>query len=453
MGAGAGAGRRRRPRAGSRSRSADAEHARPQRVTGSASPTSSASNSSASSSASTTSRRSSRALGHPERAFRSVHVAGTNGKGSVTAMVDAALRARRPPLGALHLAASRRSHRALRHRRPAGRRGDDARPRSATCARRSSSLRADGALAGAADVLRSDHRGRVRAVPPRRRRDRGARSRPRRPARRDQRRRAADRCRAITSIAFDHQQYLGDDAARDRAREGRHHQAGRAGRRRTRRAGARRHRASIERTVARDARRARLHPRRRDNGPTADAVDDYGRSRWRCAGASGANAAVAVRLLETLDALRHRRAADADRRRARAAVSGRAGSSVGARRTAASCCSTPRTTRPAPRARVLSSRALGGRRRPLVFAAMRDKDVARHVRARCCRPSSALIVTRASNARSADPDALAAAGARDRAGAADRRVVAAPVDGARRRLARIRRASSSPDRFSCSATS
>src|SRR5207244_7885684 len=32
-------------------------------------------------------------LHHPERAFRSVHVAGTNGKGSVTAMVDAALRA------------------------------------------------------------------------------------------------------------------------------------------------------------------------------------------------------------------------------------------------------------------------------------------------------------------------------------------------------------------------
>src|ERR1700682_772361 len=33
------------------------------------------------------------ALGHPERAFRSVHVGGTNGKVSVTAMVDAALRA------------------------------------------------------------------------------------------------------------------------------------------------------------------------------------------------------------------------------------------------------------------------------------------------------------------------------------------------------------------------
>jgi dihydrofolate synthase/folylpolyglutamate synthase len=32
-------------------------------------------------------------LGHPERSFQSVHIAGTNGKGSVTAMVDAALRA------------------------------------------------------------------------------------------------------------------------------------------------------------------------------------------------------------------------------------------------------------------------------------------------------------------------------------------------------------------------
>jgi dihydrofolate synthase/folylpolyglutamate synthase len=33
------------------------------------------------------------ALGRPDRAFKSVHIAGTNGKGSVTAMVDAALRA------------------------------------------------------------------------------------------------------------------------------------------------------------------------------------------------------------------------------------------------------------------------------------------------------------------------------------------------------------------------
>jgi dihydrofolate synthase/folylpolyglutamate synthase len=34
-----------------------------------------------------------RALGHPERSFLSAHIAGTNGKGSVTALVDSALRA------------------------------------------------------------------------------------------------------------------------------------------------------------------------------------------------------------------------------------------------------------------------------------------------------------------------------------------------------------------------
>ena len=32
-------------------------------------------------------------LGHPERSFTSIHIAGTNGKGSVTAMIDTALRA------------------------------------------------------------------------------------------------------------------------------------------------------------------------------------------------------------------------------------------------------------------------------------------------------------------------------------------------------------------------
>src|SRR5881392_3294124 len=32
-------------------------------------------------------------LGHPDRAFQSIHIAGTNGKGSVAAFVDTALRA------------------------------------------------------------------------------------------------------------------------------------------------------------------------------------------------------------------------------------------------------------------------------------------------------------------------------------------------------------------------
>ncbi|MEP6782693.1 MAG: bifunctional folylpolyglutamate synthase/dihydrofolate synthase, partial [Acidobacteriota bacterium] len=33
------------------------------------------------------------ALGHPERAYRSIHIGGTNGKGSVVAMVERGLRA------------------------------------------------------------------------------------------------------------------------------------------------------------------------------------------------------------------------------------------------------------------------------------------------------------------------------------------------------------------------
>ena len=40
------------------------------------------------------------ALGNPERAWRSIHIAGTNGKGSVAAMVECGLRARLIEAGA-----------------------------------------------------------------------------------------------------------------------------------------------------------------------------------------------------------------------------------------------------------------------------------------------------------------------------------------------------------------
>ena len=90
----------------------------------------------------------------PSGAFRSVHVAGTNGKGSVTAMVDAALRAAGHRVGALHLAAPGRSRRsassstACRSTRPRStRRVGDVRD-----ARRA--LRADGTLDVHPDVLR-----------------------------------------------------------------------------------------------------------------------------------------------------------------------------------------------------------------------------------------------------------------------------------------------------------
>jgi folylpolyglutamate synthase/dihydropteroate synthase len=48
-------------------------------------------------------------LGHPERAFRSVHIAGTNGKGSVTAMGRRRAARRRTSFCALHVAPSRGS--------------------------------------------------------------------------------------------------------------------------------------------------------------------------------------------------------------------------------------------------------------------------------------------------------------------------------------------------------
>ncbi len=56
-------------------------------------------------------------FGHPERAFESVHVAGTNGKGSVCAMVESIARASGRSDGPLHLAAPLPLRRAHPHRR------------------------------------------------------------------------------------------------------------------------------------------------------------------------------------------------------------------------------------------------------------------------------------------------------------------------------------------------
>ena len=100
---------------------------------------------------------------------RSVHVAGTNGKGSVTAMVDAALRAAGHRIGALHVAASGRSQRAVRRSTAAGRpRRADRAPSPTSATRRSARRRRRPRRA--ADVFRSDDGARVRAVPPRGRR-------------------------------------------------------------------------------------------------------------------------------------------------------------------------------------------------------------------------------------------------------------------------------------------
>ena len=134
------------------------------------------------------------ALGNPAGRVPLVIVAGTNGKGSVTAMVDTALRAaghRSARYTSPHLAAARG---ALRHRRQRGRRPTRSRRRPAASSDAAEALVASGALDGAADLLRVHDRGRLRAVPRRRGRHRGPRGRPRRPPGRDQHR-LADRRR------------------------------------------------------------------------------------------------------------------------------------------------------------------------------------------------------------------------------------------------------------------
>ena len=107
-------------------------------------------------------------LGHPERSFTSLHVAGTNGKGSVTAMAHAALRAAGVHAGRYtspHL--SDLSERFVIGDRPVETAALEAVVDDVlACADR---LRADGRPARAADVLRGDDRRGVRAVPPRRR--------------------------------------------------------------------------------------------------------------------------------------------------------------------------------------------------------------------------------------------------------------------------------------------
>ena len=181
------------------------------------------------------------------------HVAGTNGKGSVTAMVDAALRAAGHRTRALHLAAPRRLEERFVDRR---------RARSTTDAL--DARRADASQA-AIDALR---RGRRRST--RRRRSSKCTTAIAFELFRDARRRRSPCSRsasaagstpptssrrsptAITSIDFDHQAQLGHTLDVDRAREGRHHQAGRAGRRADRcRRGARRDRGDLRRAGAR----------------------------------------------------------------------------------------------------------------------------------------------------------------------------------------------------------
>jgi dihydrofolate synthase/folylpolyglutamate synthase len=331
-------------------------------------------------------------LGHPERAFRSVHIAGTNGKGSVTAMVDAALRAA--------------GHRSARYTSPhlvdlAERFVIDGHPVrepelvSAVAEVREAieGLRAEGALevqptffevttavafvlfrrAGVnIAVLEVGLGGRLDATnvvaPP------------------------DLLVTAITSIAFDHQLYLGE-SLREIALE----KAGII------KAGVPVVIGPLEpeaATVIEEVAATRGAPLIR-----ATAADCAGMTIGLAGIHQRTNAAVSVRVLESLDAVgvavSHQAIAAGlgdpqwpgrlDRRHfadGRELLLDAAHNPAGA----------------ASLASYLSGE--GGDPRPLVFAAMRDKDVAGMFAALLPAVAS-LIVTRASNARSADPDALA----------------------------------------------
>jgi dihydrofolate synthase/folylpolyglutamate synthase len=326
---------------------------------------------------------------HPERAFKSVHIGGTNGKGSVTAMVEAALRAA--------------GYRTARYTSPhlvtinerfviAGRPVDDDELIGAAEAVRETieMLRASGTLevqptffeattAVAFDLFRQANT-EVAVV------EVGL------GGRLDATNVLMPESTAITSIAYDHQLYLGSTLA-DIARE----------------------KAGIIKPgvpvvigpLAPDAERVISDAARGKGAPLIRAVpDDVGTRPVGLAGAhQRANAAVAVRLLETMqergievpsaaidEGLHHpswpgrldtRRLADG-RELTMDAAHNPAGADA--------------------LARYLSREGI---RTPLVFAAMRDKDAAGMFGAFLPAVAS-LVVTRAENPRSADPNELAA---------------------------------------------
>ena len=327
-------------------------------------------------------------LGRPDRAYRTIHVAGTNGKGSVTAMVDAALRAA--------------GHRSARYTSPhlidlterfviAG----APVPRSALVDAAADvrdaveSLRADDTLstqptffevttAIAFELFRRAHvdvavlevglGGRLDATNV-----------------------VSPIATAITSIAFDHQQYLGSTLGAIAAEKAGIIKPGVP---------------LVVGELDADARHAILHIARARGAPVVEAAraDADGFAIGLRGAHQAINAAVAVRVLEVVDAAGVRVSRDAiasgvsqpnwpGRLDERVLADGRtllldaAHNPAGAEALASYLRSDPPP-------------------RPLLFAAMRDKDIDNMLRV-LLPAISRLVVTRASNARSADPQVLA----------------------------------------------
>jgi dihydrofolate synthase/folylpolyglutamate synthase len=352
-------------------------------------------------------------LGHPERAFRSAHIAGTNGKGSVTAMVDTALRCA--------------GHRCARYTSPHlvslterfvidGRAVDVAAMRAAARDVRDGieALRAEGTLqapptffeATTALAFELFRRASVEVAVV----EVGL------GGRLDSTNVIDPVVTAITSIDFDHQQYLGstlEAIALEKAgiiKPGVPVVVGDLGPDAM---------AAIER-VARDRGAeivravAGITLNRRPPGASSEnafdlktPVRDYGTLRLALRGDHQiANAIVAVRLLERLDACGVRVPADAiSEGLAQVTWPGRLDhrTLAGGRELILDAAHNPAGA--AALASYLTT--IGGERPVLVFGAMRDKDV--HGMLSALLPAvSRMIVTRASNSRSAEPETLAA---------------------------------------------
>ena len=124
-----------------------------------------------------------RALGDPHRAYPTIHVGGTSGKGSTSTMIAAALQAAGQAHRPAHEAAPPLDDRARAHRR----RADRARALRRAARRDDAGDRAHDVGARAPDVLRNAAGAGVRVLRRGARRRRGDRSRARRTARRHQR--------------------------------------------------------------------------------------------------------------------------------------------------------------------------------------------------------------------------------------------------------------------------
>jgi dihydrofolate synthase / folylpolyglutamate synthase len=352
-------------------------------------------------------------LGHPERAFRSVHIAGTNGKGSVTAMVDTVLRCA--------------GHRSARYTSPHlvdlserfvvdGRAVDPAAMRAAARDVRDAieALRADGTLQAAPTFFEATTALAFELF--------------RRAAvevavievglggRLDSTNVIEPVMTAITSIDFDHQQYLGSTLEAIAAEKAGIIKTGvpvvvgdlgpeamSAVERIARERNAEIVRAGEGITVS----RAQIGMAAMDTFELRTPVRDYGVLTLALRGEHQiANAIVAVRLLERLDGCGINVPADSIREGlARVTWPGRLDhrTLAGGRELILDAAHNPAG------AAALASylRRIGGRPPVLVFGAMRDKDV--HGMLSTLLPTvSRMIVTRASNSRSADPEALAA---------------------------------------------